>query len=509
MSFLDDDNSPVEFVVDELIWGHRLYDEQLPHLIFLEFLGILVANKEKPLIEEPDQQVSYRPQRQMRLRGILFNNPYIEMIADSNNKSDDTKWKEWLEKYASGSPYSEDMSYLKKLFNSFDDFARVVELLRSSAFEVNSNKRWSSKFVFPFGPDALYEDLRIDKKGASNDRRFFARTGEILYLILSRAKRKDELSALLVKRLLDDAMPLNRLVRAIQKETEYAANPKEIGFLPVSSHPRFDQLCADWIHILKQDIPAYDAVQYLIAAAGLNMLLYFLERSFEKTQDSQPLRLLCEIVSKDRTKIRTISSDDYLHNQNLSQRALVAEIEDIKKSQEWLLAASSEYPEQEYLRLVKEKFRWPNSKEEGQNWTDEKLIDRLKEKALSRHSQHVAKVHASWSKSIGLSSRRLSRRTRYAPNDHFLKALVVTVVEQRMPFDDFLAEIYSRYHLVVGEAQGQDLISNNQIDQEALSRNSEYLAKRLSSLGLVRKLSDGCAFVENPFSIHGDSSADK
>ncbi len=25
------------FAVDEHIWGHRLYDEQLPHLIFLEF----------------------------------------------------------------------------------------------------------------------------------------------------------------------------------------------------------------------------------------------------------------------------------------------------------------------------------------------------------------------------------------------------------------------------------------------------------------------------------------
>lgn len=63
------------------------------------------------------------------------------------------------------------MTYLKEIFNSFDDFSRVIELLRSSSFEINSNKRWSSKFVFPFGPDALYEDLRIDKS-ETNDRRF-------------------------------------------------------------------------------------------------------------------------------------------------------------------------------------------------------------------------------------------------------------------------------------------------------------------------------------------------
>ena len=31
----------VDFCVDENIWGHRLYDEQLPHLTVLEFLGVL------------------------------------------------------------------------------------------------------------------------------------------------------------------------------------------------------------------------------------------------------------------------------------------------------------------------------------------------------------------------------------------------------------------------------------------------------------------------------------
>ena len=97
MKFFDD----VEFVVDELIWGHRLYDEQLPHLIFLEFLGILAANRDQPLIEN-GQSVTYKPQRQMKLRGVLFNNPYIEMIAASKNKSDEAKWQEWLIKYTEG-----------------------------------------------------------------------------------------------------------------------------------------------------------------------------------------------------------------------------------------------------------------------------------------------------------------------------------------------------------------------------------------------------------------------
>jgi hypothetical protein len=505
MKFFED----VDFVVDESIWGHRLYDEQLPHLIFLEFLGVLASQRDHALTEIAGQ-VSYKPQRQLRLRGVLFNNPYIASIAASKNKSDEAKWEQWLSRYVEGAAGGDDMSYLKTVFSSFDDFARIVELLQSSAFEVNSNKRWSSKFVFPFGSDALYEDLRVDVKGsASNDRRFFARTGELLYLMLCRATRKDELKTLLLNRLLDTKAPLNRLVKTIQGGTEFSAQEKVIqsGHLPLASHPRFDQICDDWIHILEQDMPAYDAIQYLMTSVGLNLILYFLERSKEVLADDQPVQMLCEIVSKDRTKIRTLSSDGFQSNQNLSLRAVSAAVASVHNQADWVNAATADYPEAEYVRLMKARFQWPTPDEENQSWTPEKLIHRLTEKALARHHQHLGKVHATWSKSIGLSSRRLSRRTRYAPNDHFLKCLVIMVVGQRMQFDDFLAEIHRRYGLLIGESQGQSLIENNQLDQEALSRNSEYLAARLSSLGLLRQLSDGCAFVENPFSSQGDDVA--
>lgn len=496
MKFLED----VDFVIDEKIWGHRLYDEQLPHLILLEFLGILAAHRDDPL-NELDDKVIYKPQRQLRLRGVLFNNPYINIIA-SANKSDEKKWQEWFEEYQKGAYAEEDMSYLQEVFDSFNDFARVIELLRSSSFEINSNKRWSSKFVFPFGPDALYEDLRIDKS-ETNDRRFFARTGEILYLMLCRAENKNELGELLVKRLLKSDLSLNRLVKAIQGDKQEAKLAKEISSLqlPILKHNRFDQLCHDWIHILKQDIPSYDAISYLMFSAGLNMLLYFLERSKEVLSEEKPLRLVCEIISKSRTKIRVISADDYQHNQNLSMRSIAIEIKNIQKHEEWISASSQLYPELEYIRLMQKQFKWPTEDEENSDWSADSLIAKLVDKAQLRHKQHLAKVHSAWSKAIGLSSRRLSRRMRYAPNDHFLKSLVIIVVDKRMPFDDFLELIKNRYGLVIGEAQAQELITSNQVDQEAFSKNSEYLAERLMSLGLLRQLSDGCAFVENPFNI--------
>ncbi len=499
----------VDFAVDEHIWGHRLYDEQLPHLAVLEFLCVLGSNADKPLRAAPGDKVRYRPQRQIRLRGLLFNNPYVEAVREKSI-SDEDKWAQWSDRFAVDATQlgDGDMAYLRQVFNSFDDFAKAIELLRSSAFEARSNKRWSSKFVFPFGPDALYEDLRIDSDGgASNDRRFFARSGELLYLMLSRAKRGPELGDQLVQRLFDRAAPMNRLVKALQGEPQHAGDYRDVGYLPHASHPRFDRLCDDWLAILSRDMPVYDALEHLIASAGLNLLLYFLECAKTQSGDAEPVEIICEIVSRERTKVRALSGESYQFNQALSLRAVRAAVESIRLSDEWLAASQSQDPNGESAELLRIWFQWPpaDGGDDGDsiNSSGDQLIRTLVEKAENRHEQHFGKIHAAWSRAIGLSSRRLSRRTRYAPNDRLLKTLVVTMVDDRMQFDEFLREIRRRYGFVIGDAEGIRLVNEKLVDQEALSENRGNLETRLVGLGLVRRLSDSCSFVENPFVSEG------
>ena len=506
----------VDFCVDENIWGHRLYDEQLPHLMVREFLGVLGSNLNSPmrLQAELGGAVNFKPQRQVRLRGLLFNNPYVESIADSA-APDEEKWRQWFQRFTQGATGNgdSDMAYLRRSFASFDDFARSIELLRSSSFESRSNKRWSSKFVFPFGPDALYEDLAIDAKGhMSNDRRFFARTGEILYLMLARSKRGGELGEKLAQRLMDEKTPMNRLVRALQGAPQYAedSRPRTPSYLPEASNARFDRICEDWLSILANDMPIYDALEHLIAISGLNMLLYFLERAKKIAGDDDPVEIVCEIVSKERTKVRALSGDSYQFNQSLSAKAIRAHVESIRLDSGWVAAASAEFPEAEQVKLMRERFQWPPADGGGDDdysgKSPDALVSDLVENALARHEQHVGKIHASWSRSIGLSSRRLSRRTRYAPNDRLLKSIVVTIVDDRMQFDEFLVEANRRYGLVLGDAEGSRLLDAKLVDQEELSENRDNLETRLVGLGLVRKLSDSCSFVENPFAFKGEAA---
>jgi hypothetical protein len=504
----------VDFCVDENIWGHRLYDEQLPHLTVLEFLGVLGSNLDRPLRlrEEDGGTVKFKPQRQIRLRGLLFNNPYVESISDGA-ASDEEKWRQWLDRFAQGATGNgdADMAYLRRSFASFDDFAKAIELLRSSSFESRSNKRWSSKFVFPFGPDALYEDLEIDSKGKmSNDRRFFARTGELLYIMLARSKRGGELGDVLAERLFNREAPMNRLARTLQGDSQHADEPRPAGYLPEAANPRFDQICEDWLSILARDMPIYDALDHLIVISGLNMLLYFLERAKKVAGNDDPVEIVCEIVSKERTKVRALSGDNYQFNQGLPAKAVRAHVESIRLEAEWAAAATTEFPEAERVKLMRERFQWPpadgGDDDDYTGKSPDALVSDLVENALARHEQHVGKIHAAWSRAIGLSSRRLSRRTRYAPNDRLLKSIVVSIVDDRMQFDEFLVEAKRRYGLILGDAEGSRLLDAKLVDQEELSENRDNLETRLVGLGLVRRLSDSCSFVENPFAFKGEAA---
>ena len=101
-------------------------------------------------------------------------------------------------------------------FNSFDDFADIIELFRSTSIESNTNKRWTSKYVFPYGKDCIFEDL--DQNARTNDRHFFRRTGELLYLMMSRSSYRSELQAALEHQILTEESKWNKIVSLLQPE---------------------------------------------------------------------------------------------------------------------------------------------------------------------------------------------------------------------------------------------------------------------------------------------------
>jgi hypothetical protein len=499
-----DDNNGPQMWVDEAIWGHRLYDEQTPWLTMLEFFGVLQAEHTagRTLREEGFNTLSYRPQHQLRLRNLLFNNPHIDTVM-SANQSDDAMWSRWLQLMADNAGGLEDRNfgYLRERFESFQDFAAIIKFLQSSAIEGGSNKRWSSKFVFPFGANALYEDTSVQGMSVANDRRFFARSGELLYLMLCRSKHVDVLREVLVERLFGVQAPYDGLVGALQGATQYAHNNRGGAYLPCSTHPVFDRMAADWLSILELEIPVYDAIPHLVVMTGLHLLSYQLQRSAEVLASDEPAQLVCEIVAPKRSVVRDISADSFQRNNALPLQAMERFVLRIKDTPEWAAVLASEDPTTDALDLLASKFDLSDDLLEGQEGkrTPDELLKLLVDRAATRHRQHLGKIHGTWARLIGLSSRRASRRVRYAPTDKLLKTLVVCCVDVRMEFKDFLKLLHDSYGILIGNHQARQFIESGQADQEDFSENARRLEDRLASLGLLKRLSDSCAYVESPF----------
>ena len=485
--------------VDEAIWGHRLYDEQLPWMVFLEFLNVFYheADKGRAFAEPAGlNTLKYRAAHRLYLRNILFNNPHLAEVRQTY-PNDTNRWDEWLKrmKSATGIAHAQ-FDYLRKHFHSFDDFCETVALIRSTSLEVNSNKRWTSKFVFPYGRDCLYEDL--DNSASTNDRRFFGRTGEMLYLMLSRTQRKDELLTALKARLSKTDPTWDSIIKCLQPaDDEQVSGERANSFLPYEQHQCFDDLAEDWLAILRLNIPSFDVFPHLVNLAGLHLVTYQLGVSRQLLGLETPLHIICEVVAPKKTLVREISCDLYQENNLLPAQAVETFISRIESSPAWQQALSENGAFEKCRKILRDEVRWGEDYEGPSD--PEQLITALRQAAMKRHRQHVANIHRNYGREIGLVSRRGTVKLRYAPTDALLKTLLFANVERRTELHQFLERLHTRYGIVFSDKQAEQVLAKGEFEKKAFQANSRRLEQRLGSLGVLKRLSDGCAYVVNPY----------
>lgn len=500
--------------VDEAIWGHRLYDEQTPWLCLMEFLNVVHSEMlvGRGLVEESPNKLAYSPESRLYLRNILFNNPHIDVISKQYKNDNNMQWSKWEEEMINNMAgvSNPDLSYLRKRFATFDDFVTIVDFLRRSTIEGENNKRWSSQFVFPYGPDCLYEDLNVKDNSITNDRRFFARTGELLYIMLSRSQSNSEILNHLSGKILNRNNKFNNLVTLLQPPSNAVHESSIVrsgAYLPYQNLPDYEALAEDWLNIFNCKLANFDFLPHLVNLTGLHMILYFLRRAMGIVGIEPKPIFVIEIVSPKKNAIRELSSDSWNDNNSLSKRAIEHYIRQVTEIQDWKNAVESE-DSSEIKSILKTAFAWPKDSKDhdiDDLHDPQDILDHLVDAAISRHFQHVNKFHSVWGREIGLSSRRGSRRVRYAPHDSLIKSLVLCVVPERMEFQEFLQKLYEKYGFVIGDRQAGEYITTGRADQADFDENAKRLEQRLASMGLLNRLSDACAYVENPFATRGNN----
>lgn len=492
----------IELWLDEQIWGHRLWDAQSPWLVFLEFLNVADGSQRQGrlLADEAPYPLRYRPRQRMYLRNVLFNSDDVGRIAEEQRDSR-RAWDDWLGRMvesARGVP-ERNFGYLRDRFHSFDEFAQAVRLVRGAAVERQSNKRWSSRFVFPFGPSALYVDLNINEATGQPSREYinFGRSGELLYLMLSRSSHRNELSPF-IRTMVAETNRWDRLVASLQPvDEDDQERESKSCYLPYKHHPIFDDLARDWLAILHLRQPAFDGYPHLVTIGALHLLRYHLAIAAMWAGDASPPTLICEIVAPRKTLVRELALQSYGQNDGLSTNAVERFVERIRASDAWREAIGEGGAFVRCREVLREAVWW-GDKYEGAN-DPEALLTELKRMARKGHQQHVAQIHRSYGRDVGLVSRRGTTRFRYAPTDQLMKTLLFATVERRMEYGEFLASLFEKYRLVIGDREAERILPADEFDRKAFQANARRLEQRLASLGLLRRLSDACAYVENPY----------
>jgi hypothetical protein len=494
----------IQLWLDEQIWGHRIWDSQSPWLIFLEFLNVAESRfrQEQLLSDNAPYPLKYSPRQRMFLRNILFNNDDVIKISEEglDSRSSWGRWLKTMEQSVTGVP-ERNFAYLRDRFQSFAEFAQVVRLIRGTVVERESNKRWTSRFVFPFGQNSLYIDVNINPVSGQPSREYinFGRSGEILYKMLSRSSYRRELIPFITS-MVSGPNRWDRLIAALQPEDN---NDHERGskscYLPYLYHPVFDDLALDWLAIFNLQLPAFDSYSHLVSLATLHLLRYHLAISSTWSSRQIQPNLVCEILAPKKTFIREVALESYGSNDSLSTQAAEHFVERIRRSNPWQIALA-EGESGAFIRcreVLKEAVYW------GENYDGpndpEGLLAELKNTVRKGHQQHVAQVHRTYGREIGLISRRGTTRFRYAPTDQLIKTLLLATVERRMKFDEFLALLYKKYGLIIGDQEAEVVLPVEAFDKKAFQANARRLELRLASLGLLRRLSDACAYVENPY----------
>lgn len=515
MSFLEPSNvgqvpansrafEDVKLWVEEAIFGHRLWARQNPWLLFLEFLNVAEAHHREGRLfasTDPVTESPYTLRWRMGLRSLLFDNSALAELAEER-LDDDSLWRLWMEGMErAAAPPPEGFAYLKERFPRFQDFVELVSLVRQTTLETTNNPRWSSRFIFPFGMNAIYSDAVVNQRTPHRNYNVFGRTGELLYLMISRAEGAQALKPHF-EALFDPQLPKNRLIGLLCAETDHRAPLEMAGnsFLPYRRHPAYDRLVEDWTAVFALGLPGQDAYAHLAPLATLHVLLFELETAAAILGRPRP-SLICEIIAPRRELVRQRSIASYFDNDALSRQAAETYAESILAGEDWEEVKNEQLPESERLEqaeaLLKRAFSF--APKELHVATVDDLLQQFRQALEAKHDENWSAVHSSYGRAIGLVSRRGTNRNRYAPTDDLLKTLVIARVPRRVEFGKFLAEVYAHYGLVFGPVEAEIALHEASFDASSFERNRERLEARLGSMGLLKRLSDGCAYIENPF----------
>src|SRR5690554_317614 len=468
---------------NEHVWGHRFKSDQTPALILFELMCVLdnqFAAKNKGAhsdetfkVFHPDNKsLAYGHRRNLRLRYLLFQNEILEEL-NSSNLSDKVKWDKQrnfllnadLDKYGFD---SHSINHMSENFPVFEDFFNAIEALRQLTFDPLSKKRWTSKFLYPISMAFIWNDLGENK--FDHDRRFFARGGELAYLMLCRASvdlrnKLEEIWGDWFGTTPQD--PFSKIAEKLVKLEDFSNTQQlraiPLGFLPYKEMPLFNHFARDIISVFSNDkIDDLDKINTLSNLVGFYIGSYIYHVAYSDA--NKEIAFLTEVIVKPSNSIRKAS------------------IESVSTQRNQL-----KYMLEKHLPILEASY-----KSDDPTISSDEKVD-----AIKYFQKNISIIPNMCFRHIGLLSKKNTRSYRYVMTESFLQTLVITILadKERMELGLFLRALEDRYFIYINRQPS----STSSVDQGDLNKNLKNFTYLLYQMGMLRHLSDACSYVINPY----------
>lgn len=527
-----------QYPPEVMVWGHRLREGQHWMEYLLEFLSVLAGYE-----YQFGRTGRYCVPSRLGLKRFVFYDER-EKTQDPRDQRAVMLLKQELVKHvqANGHQPEEILEQLRALLRSFS----VIE----------ANRSWFAKSLFPVHEHfLLWEALR---KGATKHvyradinvlrpqdlddgieflpRNFFARGGELYYLMISagteqspdlRQRLSNRLRELLVERnktLGDLAQMIDEAWKGLAGKN-HQINP-EPGWLPDATCPLYRQFAEDIDHLLDNRLDALESLELLAHLIGLHIIIYIYHRAHPKNDDRihssgtcleacRPEVLIDVPGDDDNRIIRQVSASQLLRHEQWQRERIRAWFRSFAAEQAQHAAAHEVVD-----LLIKHAERFVGKTRASARKIFDKRIDQFrrqestlnKDKIIELYSQlmcevtednfldHFLPIHRRLGRAIGLIAPQRGPQPRFVLGDTLLKTLTMTIVkpnEQAISFGEFLDRLYQRYGIIIGpgEARQSALLERAGVNEGLFARNRERLLERMKFAGLATLYSDATAMV--------------
>lgn len=497
------------------IWGHRFKDGQRGPEYVLEFLNVLFGTN---YCLNAD---CYFRNRAVNLRKFVF-----EGVKEGSKR--ETAQLEDNQKYGlyEKIPDEEKVEVIR-------DFLRNLEIPLIDGRGKESDRSWYARSLYPLHESLLFFELRTKGNSVSYERNFYARGGELYYLMISYGTiNYPELRESIENRfklILQKNVSVEKIVNSLQSalgdyknnEEKYPlkqnSEDKEYPYLPVTEHPLFEQFSQELNQLLLIDVDVYEMFKFLISLVCFQLLRYMYDRT--KVNEFNPIEFFFDCLDGKNEQVLKTSATTFRNNELLIKNKfedhfrahflnLIGDRESVTRNlSNWKSNNEMFFELMGLKKLQSKKKRIINTLMKCSDYDDVslKLFNTVKEVTSDQFKQHQQPIVRTISRDGGIGNFKTGTNYRYIMTDTFLQTLVFINLSpnEAIEFSEFLDKIYKKYGFIIGEIQAKEsgLYERSRLNISYYQKNEQALRNKLKKNGLLIEFSDATAMIRNPYEI--------